>query len=260
MKSILTTITLTLLLLGCTQNKSSETQTSSSGTPMDSLQTIEQPVDTKQLNLEIESASKFSLDETNLMKFQFASNSNFSGYGVYVLTLSDSGKFTITHLTDGIETSGTWQLSNKSIQLAIGTDTASFIVKSFTEDQLTLATDELGGKLFSAIDNTHDSYYYIPLYPLIFSAPYLEDQFSGEWQGAGGGIGFEPNGIFGFGAADCDVNGTWEFDGEYISIDLTDVKNCGWANPFDTRLQLIKLSQKLMVIKNSKGGIETFSR
>ncbi len=264
MKSTLTSIILSLVLLGCTQNKSTETQTSSTENPIDSGQLDQEivssePIELKSKNDEI-GAGQIELNEANLVKFPFASNSNYSGYGVYELTLSDSGKFNIAHLVDGKEIYGTWQLLNKSIQLAIDADTTSFTVKSFTKDQLTLATDELGGKLFSAVDNTYDSYYYISLYPLTFSAPYSEDQFSGAWQGGGGGVSFEPNGVFGFGAADCDVNGTWAFDGEYISLELTDVKDCGWSDPFDTHLQVIKLSRKLMVLKNSKGGIETFTR
>ncbi len=248
MKITLVFITL-ILILSCTKPNSKTEKVDSIQTAIDSARTTEEKIPSEQSSGKRTDTDKISLNMANLTKFPFVTNKN------YQLTLSADGKFTLLNES---EKSGTWKLSENVIQLFIEEDTASFTVESFTEDKLNVSTpQEFGGKLFGEIDN--DWMYPVSFSRLVFSAPYTADQISGGWQAREGGCSFEPGGAFSFGAADCNVNGTWEFDGENFTIALTQ-KDCGWSDPFDTNLRVVGLGQKLMLVKNSKGAIEAFTR
>ncbi len=248
MKITLVFITL-ILILSCTKPNSKTEKVDSIQTAIDSARTTEEQIPSEQSSGKRTDTDKISLNMANLTKFPFVTNKN------YQLTLSADGKFTLLNES---EKSGTWKLSENVIQLFIEEDTASFTVESFTEDKLNVSTpQEFGGKLFGEIDN--DWMYPVSFSRLVFSAPYTADQISGGWQAREGGCSFQPDGTFSFGAADCNVAGSWEFDGEYITIEITQ-QECGWSNPFDTRLQVTKLSRKVLFVKNSKGEIERFWR
>ncbi|MBX2917405.1 MAG: hypothetical protein KF856_19210 [Cyclobacteriaceae bacterium] len=238
-----------ILVTSCTKPNSQTEIVNSVQSPTDSLNSVEESISSEQLSNERTDTDKISLDVFNLTKFPFVTNRN------YELTLSPDGKFTLLNES---ENSGTWRLSENVIQLFIDEDTVSFTVELFTEDELVMATpQESGGKLFGEIDN--DWMYPISFSRIVFSPPYSEEQISGGWQAREGGCSFQPGGAFSFGAADCNVTGVWEFDGEYIAIELTQ-KECGWSDPFDTRLKVTKLSQKVMFVENSKGETERFWR
>lgn len=238
-----------IVVASCTGSNTQTEKVDSVQTPTDSVQAIEKSISTEQFINERTDTDKISLDVANLAKFPFVTNRN------YQLTFSPDGNFTLLNES---ENSGMWRLSENVIQLFIDEDTVSFTVELFTEDELVMATSkEFGGKLFGEIDN--DWMYSVSLSRLVFSPPYTEEQISGGWQAREGGCSFQPGGTFSFGAADCNVSGVWEFDGEYISIEITQ-KECGWSDPFDTHLKVTKLSQKVMFVENSKGETERFWR
>ncbi len=256
MKSKLNYVIFISLLLGCNPKQSSETPTTT-----DSAQSVKEVVSAEPTEAKPtigeKDAGKISLDEASLTKFPFATKYTTK------LLFSENGEVNHWTAPNGEKNAYSWKLSGSSIQVAIDQDTATFNVQSFKEDELVLVTaDEFGGKLFGETRQDFGDYrgqYYISLYRLVFSAPYSEDQVSGGWQAREGGCSFEPGGAFSFGAADCNVNGTWEFDGENLTIALTQ-KDCGWSDPFDTNLKVVGLGQKLMLVKNSKGAIEAFTR
>lgn len=255
MKTHLLFITL-IVAASCTKPNSKTETVDSTQTSIDTVQTREEPVPTKQPDLEKKDADKITLDEANLAKFSFVTQYTTE------LTFLINGKVRYSRKINEEETIGTWRLSGSSIQVAFELDTSTFEVKSFKEDELILVTpDGFGGKLFGEVRQDLGEYrglYFISLYRVIFSAPYSEDQVSGGWQAREGGCSFEPGGTFSYRAADCNVTGTWEFDGENFAIELTQ-KECGWSDPFDTSLKVVRLTRGLMLVEASK-GIEAFRR
>jgi hypothetical protein len=260
MKKNLNFLTCIFLLLACSPKQPTETQTSTEVT-LDSVNSqseivlAEEPESKPVMNEK--EAGKISLDEANLIQFPFATQYTTQ------LVFFENGKVEHVKKMNDEKNVGTWRLTGSKIQVAFGQDTATFSIYSFKEDELILVTaDEFGGKLFGEVRQDYGDYsglYYISLHRMIFSAPYSDGQVSGGWNARDGGCSFESGGQFQYGAADCGASGNWEFDGENFTIELTQ-KECGWSDPFDTRLKVIGLARGLMIVENSKGEIETFTR
>jgi len=261
MKAKLNFIILLSVLSGCNLKQSTETQTSTTEAAIDSVNPLPQNVLTEQTEskptLDENEAGNISVDEANLIQFPLATQYTTQ------LAFFENGKAEHVKRMNGEKNIGTWKLTGSKIQVAFGQDTATFSVYSFKENVLTLLTaDEFGGKLFGEVRQDYGDYsglFYISLHRMIFSSPYTDSQVSGGWNARDGGCSFESGGLFQYGAADCSVSGNWEFDGENFTIELTQ-KECGWSDPFDSRLKVVGLAQGLMIVENSKGGIEAFTR
>ncbi|MEJ0056750.1 MAG: hypothetical protein WDN75_14495 [Bacteroidota bacterium] len=246
-------VILILVVIGCGQKTSPETSNEASDSVM-SATPAEQPKQEEQAPvIEENGPAKLQLTEANLIKFPFIGDEGDE------FTFSDGGKFTFSKRIFGEANDGAWLFAGSSIQIVFGTDTALFEVQTFTEDELNLAAaSPLAESWFGIVSN--DGYFYARLSRQVYSPPYTEDQFTGGgWQAREGACGFDPSGNFTFGAADCNVEGEWKFDGKFIRTKLTK-KDCGWPDPFDTKLELMRLTNRLMVVKNSQEGIEIYHR